>query len=55
VFVDGKEIGRVTSQGRIPLPPGQYEISLHNPRRPRQLKRIVTIHARQTVALWLKF
>jgi len=55
VYIDGKEIGRVTSEGRIPLPPGQYEVTLHNPRRRRRLKKIVTVHARQTVALWLKF
>jgi len=55
VFVDGKEIGRVTSEGRIPLPPGQYEVALQHPRRRRSVKRIVTIHARQTVALWIKF
>jgi serine/threonine protein kinase len=55
VYVDGKEIGRVTSEGRIPLPPGQYEITLHHPRRRRPWKRVVNIHARQIVALWPKF
>jgi serine/threonine protein kinase len=51
VYVDGKEIGRVTSEGRIPLPPGQYEITLSHPRQVKRLKFLITIHTGQTMAL----
>jgi serine/threonine protein kinase len=49
VSVDGKEIGRVTSEGRIPLPPSQYEISLSHPRYRKHPHFVVTIYAQQTV------
>jgi serine/threonine protein kinase len=55
VFVDGKEIGRVTTEGPIPLPPGQYEITLSHPRRTKKHKMVIRIHQRQTVLLWPKF
>jgi hypothetical protein len=55
VFVDNKEIGRVTSEGRIPLPPGQYEIMLSHPRQKRQPKFVITIQARKTYLLMPKF
>lgn len=51
VHVDGKAIGRVTSEGRIPLKPGNYEIALANPERQRQLRFKVTIRQGQTLAL----
>jgi serine/threonine protein kinase len=55
VYVDGKEIGRVSSEGRIPLPPGQYEISLSHPRRDRRPRFLLTIYSRQTSVLTAKF
>jgi hypothetical protein len=51
VYIDGKEIGRVTSEGRIPLPPGQFEITLSHPRQVKRLKFLITIHTGQTMAL----
>jgi len=54
VLVDRKEIGRVSSEGRIPLPPGQYEISLRHPRRKAHPKRIVNIPAGQTTSRKLR-
>jgi serine/threonine protein kinase len=55
VYVDGKEIGRVSSEGRIPLPPGQYEISLSHPRRGSRPRYLLTIYPRQTSELTAKF
>jgi hypothetical protein len=54
VLVDGKEIGRVTSEGRIPLPPGKYEITLAHPKRPGRARNVVTIVAGQTTVLTVK-
>ena len=54
VLVDGKPIGRVTSEGRIPLPPGQYEISLTHPQRIARPRYPVTITAGQTALLTAK-
>jgi serine/threonine-protein kinase len=51
VLVDGKEIGRVTSEGRIPLPPGQYEITLSHPHRSTRPRYLISVHAGQTVLM----
>lgn len=48
VYIDGKEIGRVTSDGRIPLPPGLYNVSLFHPRRRRRPRKMVKIKLRKT-------
>jgi hypothetical protein len=55
VHVDGKEIHRVSAEGRIPLPPGRYEISLSHPRRDRRPRFFVTIVLRQTVMFSHRF
>ena len=51
VLVNNKAIGRVTSEGRIPLHPGQYDISLAHPQRNSQPRYLITIVAGQTVVL----
>jgi hypothetical protein len=51
VFVDGKVINRVSSEGKIALPPGSYEISLRHPRRPRRPTFQVTIQQGATLTL----
>lgn len=55
ILVDGKSIGRITSEGSIPLFPGQYEITLVPPRQSKHPHFKVTIHQGQTVFLWPKF
>ena len=54
VLVDGKDIGRVTSEGRIPLPPGHYEITLSHPQRSARPRYLVDIFAGQTMMLTAK-
>ncbi len=51
VYIDGKEIGRVTSDGRIPLPPGEYNVSLFHPRRRRRPHRMVKIRLKKTTVV----
>ncbi len=55
IFIDGKQIGRVTSEGRIPLEPGEYEVMLSHPRATRSPSQVVTITARRTKTLKVKF
>jgi hypothetical protein len=51
IYVDGKFIGRVSSEGRIALPPGRYDISLRHPRKTRRPEFQVTIVRLQTVSI----
>ncbi|MFZ5786256.1 MAG: PEGA domain-containing protein, partial [Acidobacteriota bacterium] len=55
VYVDGKFIGRVSSEGKIALPPGSYDISLRHPRKPRRPEFQVTIVRQQTVSIRERF
>jgi len=55
VYIDGKQIGRVTSEGKIPLAPGEYEVTLSHPRRSRRPSHVVTIVNRRTKKLKVKF
>ncbi len=51
VYIDDKEIGRVTSDGRIPLPPGEYNVSLFHPRRRRRPHRMVKVRLKKTTVV----
>ncbi|PIE19597.1 MAG: hypothetical protein CSA65_01640 [Proteobacteria bacterium] len=51
VHVDGKAIGRVTSDGRIALKPGHYEIKLTRPGRRRSRRFSVQIRHGETLRL----
>jgi hypothetical protein len=48
VHVDGAPIGRVSSEGRIPLPPGRHQIMLSHPKRRRKPRLDVRIRAQRT-------
>jgi serine/threonine protein kinase len=51
VHVDGKAIGRVTSDGRIALKPGHYQIELSRPEKRRKRRFSVRIRHGQTLRL----
>jgi serine/threonine protein kinase len=51
VFIDGRQVGWVTSEGPLPLPPGTYEVTLSHPHHRRRPRHIATIRPRQTVTL----
>ena len=55
IYIEGNQIGRVTSEGRIPLAPGEYEVTLSHPRKTRRPSHVVTIVARRTRTLKVKF
>ena len=55
IYLDGRQMGWVTSQGRIPLAPGKYEVSLSHPRRSRRPGYVVQVKARRTKTLRVKF
>lgn len=49
LYIDGKQSGWISSEGRLPLPPGQYEVSLTHPRQQSRPGRLVTIRPHRTV------
>ena len=55
VYIDGKQIGRVTSEGKIPLAPGEYEVTLSHPRRSKRPTYLVTIARHRTRKIRVKF
>ena len=51
LFLDGKHAGHVTSQGLLPLAPGEYEVALSHPKKARRPRHLVTIRAGETTVL----
>ena len=51
LFVDGKHAGHVSSEGDLPLPPGEYEVALSHPKKTRRPRHLVKIKAGETTAL----
>ena len=51
LFIDGKLAGHVSSQGLLPLPPGEYEVALSHPKKARRPRHLVTIRAGEITVL----
>ena len=51
LFVDGKHAGHVSSEGDLPLPPGEYEIALSHPKKTRRPRHLVNIKAGEITVL----
>ncbi|MCC6750946.1 MAG: protein kinase [Deltaproteobacteria bacterium] len=55
VYVNGRAIGRVSTEGRIPLRPGQYELTLAHPRRRKRVTFVTVVQRQKTTRTrWIK-
>ena len=51
LYIDGKHMGHVTSEGSFPLRPGEYEVALAHPRKTRRPRHLVRIEVGKTTSL----
>ncbi len=51
LYIDGKQVGHVSSQGSMALPPGEYEVALSHPRKTRRPRHLVRIEVGKTTSL----
>jgi hypothetical protein len=53
IYLDGKEIGAVTNEGKVPVHPGSYQLSLVRPRGPSHPATRITVARGATVVMKL--